>query len=58
MINQRRYSPARFIKLRVIGKIIVGPQAIIDSKTYITGWTENQENERKFRKLQSGMQKI
>ncbi len=31
---------------------------VIDSKTYITGWTENQENERKFRKLQSGMQKI
>ncbi len=30
---------------------------VIDSKTYITGWTENQENERELRKLQSGMQK-
>ncbi len=28
-----------------------------DSKTYITGWTGNQGNKRKLRKLQSGMQK-
>jgi len=27
----------------------------IDSKTYITRWTGNQENERNLRKLQSGM---
>ena len=32
-------------------------KAITDSKTYITGWTGNQGNKRKLRKLQSGMQK-
>ncbi len=31
--------------------------SVIDSKTYITGWTENQKNERELGKLPSGKQK-
>jgi hypothetical protein len=30
-------------------------QVMIDSKTYITRWMGNQENERKLKDLQSGI---
>jgi len=44
-----------FLRLAIALTIIGFP--VIDSKTYITGWTGNQGNKRKLRKLQAGMQK-